>query len=278
MEWVKLCGPSEMTFEIVDFLRDEVELRNRTTSEIHIWRNILLEMFNNMLINGMPMMERFSHREETRRAINAEKSLLLALNACAMQGKSVCEVEWPEQNSAKAFLLRASSQGGGSFLINSALSFLNFQRCDLSSMDLRYANFQMTNLNNVNFDDSNLEYSDLRGMTIDQPNIRGTSFIGANLTDVTLKSATLGGTQFQGAILEDCNLQFGETIVSRTFGGRLFTENKYNEIALVSGFFREYACTRNTIFKNTGTLILRVPNKKTPLYANFNPPLWKGKN
>ena len=227
--WVQLCGPSAMTGYLLDFIRNEIQLRS--VDEISSWQQFLIRLFNYMLRHGMPMEQTgvtpFSQAMFQSR--NAEESLLAVLNACAQRTEQISAINPPSPTAFGAWFKRIQGQrtGAESAMAAQCLSYLDLSRSVLFAADLWRANLTSSKLNSVvasyaNLREAfltgadltfallvsaNLGSADLGGVHLESANLRGAYLGSANLRGANLRDASLRGANLKHAKLEGANLE-----------------------------------------------------------------------
>jgi hypothetical protein len=106
VRWIKLCGQAPLDSYIFKFIENEV--RSAGASDAVDWQETLCKLIGFELHQGLPMelvgIQTF--KEQTRQARNAEESLMVCLNACALVTGKVSWIDWPTQASFRELLGR----------------------------------------------------------------------------------------------------------------------------------------------------------------------------
>ncbi len=135
--WAQICGPSAMSGYLHTFLLNEVRLR--THIELEGWQDQFTRLFNFVLRHAMPMeqLQIATFREAMFQSLNAEESLLVALNVCAQTIKRNSVIQQPEPTSFGTWLMRIKGQRySRRGIAHNSLSFLTLPGADLFSTDL----------------------------------------------------------------------------------------------------------------------------------------------
>jgi uncharacterized protein YjbI with pentapeptide repeats len=214
VEWVKLVGPAQMTPYIAKFIRQEISLK--THDILAGWHEQLQAMFEVALRNNLPMdkVGSMSFAEAHRQRNNALETLLIALNACAVEIKRVSIIKWPLATSFGTFLKQISPQrtGAESPTVYSALSYMNLSKqrldmLDLYNSDLHCSDLSYAKIYYANIASSNLSHVDLRGAILVDANLAN-----SRLTSCNLEHATLHRTILRRADLNNANLQHARLV------------------------------------------------------------------
>lgn len=225
--WAQICGPSPISEYLFTFLCNEVRLRSKArVQQIH---GRLAELFNQVLLGGMPMeqLQFSSFRRASFQARNSEESLLVALNACARADESTSNISCPDPTSFGSWFRRIQGQrsGPGSCLAARCLSYLDLTGSQLYIADLYGSNFGCSILRNLRaafatFSRSNMVGADLRGGELNgaqfqetvliRADIRNAFLVGANLREANLERAKLSGSRLQNADMRGAHLEATE--------------------------------------------------------------------
>jgi uncharacterized protein YjbI with pentapeptide repeats len=213
LHWAEVCGPTRMDAYLLNFLSDEVALKN--AEEAAKLQKTFGHLIGVMLRQGMPMekiespLNKFSFYTANQWAINAEESLLAALTVCARVTKELSKVDWPTPEAFGTWIRRLQGQRTG---VKNVVALLSLSLLDLSETVLDFLDFYGANLERAN-----LEGADLYGVTFGRASLYGanlkgaslerTNLEGANLERANLKGASLERTNFYGANLERANLE-----------------------------------------------------------------------
>ncbi|HEX8920957.1 MAG TPA: pentapeptide repeat-containing protein [Pyrinomonadaceae bacterium] len=230
--WIRLCGPMAIDHYLLSFIRNEVRLFK--PAKVAAWQEALCGLVGFEVAHGLPLErlgERANFREETRRARNAEESLLVTLGACALFTELESEIVWPSTGSFGALFARLQGQRASGVFCQ-AFTFLslkdcmlrfrgvygaNFYRANLSRADLSYSNFlyaflhsavlQDAYLSDANLNSARLREADLRGAKLYNTSLRFASLQGADLRNAHLDRADLRGANFENAKLEGASFE-----------------------------------------------------------------------
>jgi len=238
--WAQICGPSAMSEYLHTFLLNEVRLRSH--AKIERWQEQLTRLFNFVLRYAMPMeqLQLATFRDAMFQSRNAEESLLVVLNVCALTIGRSSVIQQPERTTFGIWLKRVGQRR--SDLTRRSLSFLTLRGVNLFSHDLveaslissdlegTYANFlgasfgDLSNVNlkdaslirarfstskliNANFERATLRGADMRWTKLERANFQGANLRGADLTSANLQEANLTQANLTDANLSRANLQ-----------------------------------------------------------------------
>ncbi len=167
--WAIICGPSPITSYIHAFLKVEISGLSDPAS----CQSCLSTLFDLVLRFGIPMelLPLQSFREQQQYARNAEETLLVALNACALVTRALSRFPKASDVAFGAWFRRIQGQRTGGQpciaaqcmsymdLSNYHLDILDFYGADLSYSDLskckaHFANFGDLTLTGTDFTDS----------------------------------------------------------------------------------------------------------------------------
>lgn len=202
-DWAKVCGPTAMDRHLLRFVVDEVTLDD---GELVVqWQKLLQELIGHMLHHGMPMeeMKLATYQMMVIQSRNAEEALLACLYACSERTETVSRIEWPDDESAWAWLHRLHGQATGEerMLALSCLGRLDLSKCTLDSLDLWRANLQHADLRGADLNSADLEEAKLQGV-----NMHGANMHGANLLRADLSGADLSGANMECADLTNAHM------------------------------------------------------------------------
>ena len=215
--WAEVAGRSRMDLELWGYIHREVSRRRSETAGG--WQGMACSLIASMLRNGMPMellAPRPSYQEESRRARNAEESLLAVLNACARVTRKISHVEWPDvegegdrETVAGAWFKRLQGQrtSDANVLAIQCLSFLDLKKATLYVQDLHRANLESACLRQAGLTFATLNNANLQEADLHGAQLKGASLTGANLERANLEEASLLEANLDGAYLEGTNLQ-----------------------------------------------------------------------
>lgn len=244
--WVQICGPSRMSHYLRDLLVNEVRLRR--TEDIVKMQDCLTELFSYVLGEGMPMemIPGQTFRIASFQSRNAEESILVALNACAVATQRVSQLQHPERTAFGTWFRRIQGQrmGGESYPALESLSYLNLGSTTLHMIDLYGADLSFSDLRGVH-----LAFACLVGATATNADFRGSSVHGTNFT-----SCNLTDVDFSDATVQNCNFAYA------VLGG-----GKWNRTDL-GGSDLSKARLGDADFSDTDTTVAQLPpaRKKRP--------------
>ena len=175
--WLKLCGPTAITFDLQKYLSNEVAICYASEGgpeRVASWRRTLGKMIDQMLATGMPAekLQGLKFIEMDERARHAESALLI-LHACCVNAELAdserkfepTEIRWPGNAAAAIWLRRICPQPdswNSRLLILQSLTGLSLQNQNLLGLWLVWANLSEANLRGAN----------LRGATITKSQLR----------------------------------------------------------------------------------------------------------
>ena len=225
-KWARLCGPTALNPRQWGFLKNEMHRTDATPDQ---WQLLLATLIDTMLRKGMPIEKLMlpDYRAMREQARNAEESLLVTLNACALITKKLSKIDWPEETSAGGWIKRLQDQRGGqeNVLVSACLSWLILDGQIMHMADFYFANLVNSSLRNVvaalsvvwqadmmnadlfgsRLNDSNLQRVDLR-----HANLQNAQFHNSNLQNAQLQYSNLQDARFEDANLEGANLENAE--------------------------------------------------------------------
>ncbi len=215
VRWIKLCGQSSLDEYIFKFIENEV--RSAGASDAADWQKTLCRLIEFELHQGLPMEQVGiqAYKEQTRQARNAEESLTVCLNACALVTEKVSLIDWPNSLSFRD-LLRRLQQGQIDYeqFILRHQNYLNVEGCNLYYVSLfqvrmRGSILSMANLNKAMLLSADLSKADFRGALFKGANLRWADLSGADLSEADFSGADLSKiffneeTKFLGAKVKD---------------------------------------------------------------------------
>ncbi|MBF0538523.1 MAG: pentapeptide repeat-containing protein [Nitrospirae bacterium] len=253
VHWAEICGPSDISRNIHEFLLNEVQLRSK--EEVQQWQGCFTKLFNYVLRHGMPMEAVSTEYRKVDtfpkmlfQSRNAEEALLAALNACARKTEDFSAIEHPTPEAFGTWFKRIQGQPiwFENILAAMCLSFLNLKGVNLGLTDFSYANLSRADLSDSDLSDSdftdadlsraNLQFADfnyadltranLSGTNLNRAKFNGTYLSGANLTDANLMVADLSGASLRRANLSRANL------IGADLTGAILTDANLGEISV----------------------------------------------
>lgn len=213
--WAEICGPSEMSLYLHQFLIDEIALQ--AVESIGRLQDVFTDMFSQMLRNSMPMelLPPQTFGEALRQSRNAEEALLAALNACARRTERISRIDHPNVSAFGTWLRRIQGQWKGEpSLVALCLSFLYLVDTDLLMSDLAYADLSHSDLSNANvnfarFYNANLDDAIMAGTSAARCYFWDATLRRAQLRNVWLRNSVLGYANLEGAVVRETD--FSET-------------------------------------------------------------------
>lgn len=205
--WARVCGPSNVSLYLRDFLFDEIRLR--PIEDIAGWQGRLTPLLSHLLRHGMPMeqLQVENFKDAVFQARNAEEALLVALNACARCTGRISAIVHPDPTAFGAWFRRIQGQRSGPepALAARCLSYLNLRGICLDIGDFYNADFTHSDLRDVSAHFACFGQANLDGADLSEGLFYGAWFDGATLRRAKLRKARLHGARLQ-AILEGADL------------------------------------------------------------------------
>ena len=218
--WANACGPTRMDVYLLNFLRAEVALKDK--SWVARWQITFSHLIGVMLRQGMPM-ERvepaLKFQAMNQWAINSEEALLAALSCCALVTKDISKIDWPTTEACGAWLNRMQGQRTGeeNVVVSMSLGYLDLSYSTLFFCDLYRANLNGVNLSEASLDQAFFYHANLSGASLegaslyrarlDEANLDGASLVRTRFTQASFDRASLEGANLSGASLEGANLR-----------------------------------------------------------------------
>ena len=221
LHWAEICGPTRLDIYLLQFLRDEVALRE--ADQVAAWQQTFAHLIGVMLRQGLPM-ERIEPPlrffEMRQWAIYAEEALLAALSACALVTQDISPVDWPNKTAFGSWLIQLQRVNLDSdsvivlaFLNHSLLEEANLFSQDLKGANLEEANLKGANLNRANLERANLEGADPKLANLNETNLGKVNLDGANLRELTWNNDTncdrIKGLEYALNVPEDLKQKLG---------------------------------------------------------------------
>ena len=167
IEWVKICGKSELTGYLHNFLINEIKIIDQKHNNLLAqWNMKINDLFEYIISNGTPL-EKFpnlTYLEMYQQSNHAENTLAFVRQSCAVQRSYINEITYKSPNALSLWLARTN--------------------CKF--------------LGGINASHQNLILKDLRGVNLIGANLSGVKLIGANLSGANLSGANLKGTILEG--------------------------------------------------------------------------------
>ena len=216
--WIRLCGKSPVTVEILEFLLREITLaKKKDPIEVEKWQTLFCNLISYILTCGMPF-ERLDHRpifkDEKWQSRNAEEALLAVLSKCAYVTSKISHINWPDENAAGKWLGELQNQTSNSSNLRAVdcLNQLDLRGANLEGANLRGANLERANLEGANLERANLRYAELgwtklRYAKLNNSWLEHAKFHHANLVFAHLQYATLENATLENATLMFANLK-----------------------------------------------------------------------
>jgi uncharacterized protein YjbI with pentapeptide repeats len=211
--WAILCGLTTIDQYLFEFIKNEIQLRDRET--VKSWQQTLCHLISFMLKEGMPMEElKLSYFEMNKQARNAEEVLLIVLNTCAQVTKIISKIEWQTPETFGTWLnkLQVQQKDYKITLITSCLSYLDLNHCILIRKDLYRANLSEANLSGANLSGTELSKANLIQADLSRTFLSRANLSLANLSKAELSKANLSGAYLCLANLSKANLSKADLI------------------------------------------------------------------
>ncbi|MEA5466767.1 pentapeptide repeat-containing protein [Leptothoe sp. PORK10 BA2] len=213
--WAEVCGPTRMDSYLLNFLRDEVALKD--TKTVATWQTSFSNLIGVMLRQGMPMeriiQPSLRFHEANQWAINSEEALLAALNACALKTQRLSTIKWPTPEAFGTWIRRLQGQRTGP---DNVVALLSLSFLDLSKVVLHFIDLYGASLGGAS-----LGGASLVGASLDRARLDGASLDGASLDGARLGWASLDGARLDGASLDRASLDGASLVGARLIGAHL---------------------------------------------------------
>ncbi|WP_031485832.1 pentapeptide repeat-containing protein [Maridesulfovibrio frigidus] len=234
-KWVRIFGYAPIEMDFLQFIQWEIGQHDKKT--IISWQQMLIEKINSLLKNNYSksiFQDCRTFKEMCMYARNAEESLFVILNICAVCTETISNIKWPTRTSFSELIHRIQRPKGEvkvETLLN-CLSYLNisgqmFHRLDLykanlawsclnkviaykcifSGADLKHTTFLEADLKNSYFEKTDLQYANLRKACLIEAKLEGADLAWSNLEKTDLRKTDCSWVRAQKAILTDANLE-----------------------------------------------------------------------
>lgn len=221
-EWVDLVDASELTPEILRFVRDEAR-QITDVADLSRLQSSLQDLLTWTITNGLPAKgESFRAMETIQRC---SETALLAVGASISQClKQLC----PEATTLQF--------GWGAREARLMLNRLetSSERCVAGA--LTALDFSNSNLSKINIVGANLKYSNFRGARLSQSHIARAKFDFANLQEASLVLAQGYGVTFNGADLSETDMMAAKFYEAEFIGSNLCRANMGNAHLIEANF------------------------------------------
>ncbi|MET0622113.1 MAG: pentapeptide repeat-containing protein [Pyrinomonadaceae bacterium] len=211
VRWVRLCGPATLDEYLFKFIENEMRLS--AGSDVSQWQEMLRDLIESELRNGMPMelSKLPTFKESSRQARNAEEGLMALLHACARVRGEISNIAWPEPTSFGSLVSRLHGHRVGLSVefIFGHLGLLNLERQVLRFGNLCHADLSKSNLRGVDLRDAHLIEARLFKADLRNARLRGIDLRGADLSGAYLGKADFQRARLRGAHL--CGADFFKT-------------------------------------------------------------------
>jgi uncharacterized protein YjbI with pentapeptide repeats len=149
--------------------------------------------------------------EKGEKALHWHVTFVVQTGSGLSQAPEMTEAEVAARNVVSATLIQRYTQNERDFQ-RLDLSYLNLQGQKLSMGNFHHANLQGSNLSQTNFSQADLSQADLSqaqlsGANFHNANLAGANLQGANLRGANLTWASLAGANLYGADLDGANLR-----------------------------------------------------------------------
>lgn len=219
-KWLAICGPTTMDMYLGDFIRREMTLRLEEASAI---QESLADLYRALLVRGWPMncFSSLRFKQQQNWARNAEVALFACINASARATQLRTKIEWLSPTTFAEALKRM--QGArvafADDLIQSCLSYLDLDQCQLHMVDLMKAD-----LSNSSFRDAQLIFSVGVGAKLNNTDFRSAIIFGCNLIDTEINNAN-----FDQALITDSAFEVNSLPIGGSWLGDLSKINPNRE-------------------------------------------------
>ncbi|BAL74194.1 NACHT domain-containing protein [Bradyrhizobium cosmicum] len=228
-KWLNLAGSARISYEILNFLRNEVRLWSGTIDQSNPWKpardmvGVAARLFDCAVRDGLPAHElRIQWREAEAQERNAEEALLSVLGALgraaypsdlfqarAVDGGWIAgPIDVPslrDEAIFSAFLSRFSGPFGGYLIhrmmfipMHSSIAFFSLSRLSLRGIMVAGISLAQADLEGVDFEDARLI-----GAIFSHSNLAAVSFRNAALSHANFSSTEASNADFSGADLEE---------------------------------------------------------------------------
>ncbi|HPQ70489.1 MAG TPA: pentapeptide repeat-containing protein [bacterium] len=206
--WAMLTGPAVMDIDLYNYLARQVALEHRRNckegkeSHTEELQKTLIRLIDHVLRYRLPMHQipgNMTYKEMKFQARNAEEALLASLCAYSAVTGKISKINWPQDNSAGAWIkfLQGQRKGSENKLSLSCLARIDFSKQIFYLADLFSANLLDARLNEAKLERINLMFA----------NLVGADLSGANLKEADLENVSIDETNFNGANLKGTILE-----------------------------------------------------------------------
>jgi uncharacterized protein YjbI with pentapeptide repeats len=294
MEWVKICGRSELTDYLRAFLASEIAIWYANNNQlITQWNLIINELVDYIIHNATPL-EKFpnlTYLDMYQQSNSAENALFFIRQTCAVQTSVMNEITYQHEQALRNWLKRTHCSFLGNLnaelqdltfanLSGANLSGANLAGANLAGANLAGANLSRAYLNGANLNGANLSRVSLEGVNLNRANLRGANLSraylngaylnGANLNGANLSGASLNGASLNGASLEGANLNGASLNGANLSGASLEGANLNGANLEKSNFERANLKDVNLEKANLREAVFRGANFERANFTNAN--------
>lgn len=201
LDWLRVFGPRIITDDVMPYLEREVAGR---TGEVEAWRTTLIRLIDHALREGMPCerIDGLRFVEMSAWAAAAERGLFELLHCCAWVVERVSEIDWPDAEACRRWLLRQEGTVGQVHRLGwMRLEGADLRNASLKSADLRNASLENTDLRNASLESADLGHASLESADLRNASLQNADLAYADLVYADLQNAYLGKANLQNAYL-----------------------------------------------------------------------------
>jgi uncharacterized protein YjbI with pentapeptide repeats len=255
LKWIEVCGPTEISRDLLPYLRNEIKLRYEDDKAIILqWQQTLARIIKEAFKNG-PACERLTggltYVEMDVFAVNAISALLVLHGACAILTESLTSSLWPVKIAAGTWIhkLRGQRPSAGAPPVLQSLNHLDLSGQSLDCNDLAFACLNYSDLSKIegnlliliqasligsNLQTAKLFLANLMHADLEGANLEGAQLNLANLKEANLKNANLKDADLAGANLEGANFE-GANLKGATLEGAKLNRAKFKDATMEEG-------------------------------------------
>ncbi|MET0396288.1 MAG: pentapeptide repeat-containing protein [Longimicrobiaceae bacterium] len=212
--WVQIAGAAEVDVYLLNFVRNELQLRPR--SDVEQLQGDFSSLVRSTIKYGMPMERapiRPAFSDEVRRARNASEALIGVLASCSAVTEQIADVTTQDREALGRWLKMMQGQRTGppNRVALQSLHHLDLRGYTLDIHDLYGAVLTHSCLAGVALHFANLTHAemaraDLTGALLYNANLSGANLTGANLSGALCQEANLNDAVLSGACLRKADL------------------------------------------------------------------------
>ena len=182
--WLELFGPTEISEDLLVYLRNEMPRRREKGVCLEEWQSTLMSLLQCTCELGMPSHKVYNGRSFQNMqqcAAHAELAIVAIHGAIADVTDFVSNPNWAHRNAAESFIRRND--------------------CEVLLMSLHHLSFDGQSLSRLN-----VQAADFRCSTFVRARLIGSTFSGGNFERCKFESSVIAGCGFQGASLDGAEL------------------------------------------------------------------------